>query len=133
MKKILVLVFVVGSLFAFNSINRVNSNVIEGKVIKAYTQTGFGRMQNEWLFMDVKSNDKIYHIAIAPTFRIPNLGINEGDIVKVNGFIPPVFPNGYVKAFDIYDVTQKKDYPISGYGIRYNHYENFPHNGYRGW
>jgi len=119
MKKILVLVFVVGSLFAFNSIRGGgNSSVIEGKVIKAYTQTGFGRMQNEWLFMDVKSNNKIYHIAIAPTFRIPNLGINEGDIVKVNGFIPPVFSNGYVKAFDIYDITQKKDYPISGYACR---------------
>jgi len=119
MKKILVLVFVVGSLFAFNSIRGGgNSSVIEGKVIKAYTQTGFGRMQNEWLFMDVKSNNKIYHIAIAPTFRIPNLGINEGDIVKVNGFIPPVFSNGYIKAFDIYDITQKKDYPISGYACR---------------
>ena len=110
MKKIVMSVLVVMTLFGFNSIN----NAIEGKVIKAYTQKGYGRMANEWLFMDVKGKDgKIYKIAIAPTFRISNLPINEGDEVRVSGFTPPMFPADVIKATDIYDITQKRDYPIS--------------------
>ena len=74
-------------------------------------------MGYNWLFMDVKSNNgKIYKVAIAPTCIISNLPIKEGDKVKVEGFIPPVFPSNVTKAVDIYDVTQKRDYPIVGYG-----------------
>jgi len=124
MKKFVLFGLVLSSLFAFRSIEGNYSNYIVGKVVKAYTQAGFGRWGREWLFMDVKSKDgKVYHIAIAPTFVISNLGINEGDEVKVAGFVPPIFPNGYIKAVNIYDVTQKRDYPITGFG-------NCPHYGY---
>ena len=115
MKKIVLASLLSLSLFGFNSIQGNSGNVVEGKVVKAYTQTGYGRMGANWLFMDVKDkNGNIIKVAIAPTFKISNLPINEGDEVKVNGFTPPMFPNGVIKAFDIYDVTQKKDYPISG-------------------
>ena len=118
MKKLTVLILFTIALFGFNSIQgNANSQVgvIEGKVIKAYTDRGYGRWGNEWLFMDVKGKDgKIYKIAIAPTFRIPNLPINEGDEVRVSGFTPPIFPAGVIKATDIYDITQKRDYPIWG-------------------
>ena len=128
MKKLMLLVFLVIGLFGFNSINSdanstypAYSGSIKGVVVKAYTQPGFGRWGYEWLFMDVKGNDgKIYQIAIAPTFRIANLPIKEGDVVEVSGFTPPIFPAGVIKAVDIYDVTQKRDYPIWGgfYGPR---------------
>ncbi len=121
MKKLLLISGLVGSLFGFNNIvNNVNSNYIKGKVVKAYTQNGYGRRQIQWLFIDVKTKNGIKQVAIAPTFRISNLPINEGDIVKVNGITPPRFPAGVIKAWDIYDVTQKKDYPISSgnYGPR---------------
>jgi len=124
MKKIVMLISIISALLAFRNIENNYSNYIVGKVVKAYTQAGFGRGGREWLFMDVKSKDgKVYHIAIAPTFVISNLGINEGDEVKVAGFVPPIFPNGYIKAVNIYDVTQKRDYPIAGFG-------NCPHYGY---
>ena len=122
MKKLLVFSLLTLSLFGFNSIQQTVNNppVIQGKVIKAYTAPGYGRMESSWLFMNIKDkNGKIIKIAIAPTFRISNLPINEGDEVRVNGFTPPRFPNGVVKAFDIYDITQNKDYPISGCGRGY--------------
>ena len=115
MKKLLASLFLVGSLFGFNNVQNNTSYVLEGQVVKAYTQNGYGRMQNQWLFMDVKTKDGIRQVAIAPTFRISNLPIKEGDVVKVNGITPPMFPAGVIKAWDIYDVTQKRDYPISGY------------------
>ena len=133
MKKFALSVLLAISLFGFNSIkNNQNypSPTIKGKVIKAYIQTGYGRMGNEWLFMDVKTKDGIIKIAIAPTFRIPNLPINEGDEVEVYGFNPPVFPENVIKATDIYDITQHKDYPIwGGWHIRgyYHHYEPYHH------
>ena len=115
MKKLLLIGGLVGSLFGFNNIvNNVNSNYIEGKVVKAYIKSGYGRKQIQWLFMDVKTKNGIKQVAIAPTFRISNLPINEGDEVKVKGITPPRFPAGVIKAWDIYDITQKKDYPISG-------------------
>jgi len=106
----------VSTLFGFQGIHNNTTYSIEGKVLKAYTQNGYGRMQNQWLFMDVKTDKEKVQIAIAPTFRISNLGIKEGDIVKINGITPPMWPAGVIKAWDIYDVTQKKDYPISGHG-----------------
>ena len=116
MKRFLLSVGLISSLLAFDNIQNNTSYIVEGKVIKAYTQNGYGRMQNQWLFMNIKtSNGVIRQIAIAPTFRISNLPIKEGDIVKINGFTPPMFPIGVIKAWDIYDKTQKKDYPISGY------------------
>jgi len=118
MKKLLLSLGLVGSLFAFQNIHNNTNYVLEGKVVKAYTQNGYGRMQNQWLFMEVKTKNGIRQVAIAPTFRISNLGIKEGDIIKVNGFTPPMFPAGVIKAWDIYDVTQHKDYPISGNGYR---------------
>jgi len=114
MKKLLLSLGLIGSLFAFQNIQNSTNYNIQGKVIKAYTQNGYGKMQNQWLFMDIKTKNGIRQIAIAPTFRIPNLDINEGDLVKINGFTPPMFPAGVIKAWDIYDETQKKDYPISG-------------------
>ena len=128
MKKLLLASMVVLSLFGFNSIqNNVNSNYT-GKVIKAYVDKGYGRMEANWLFMDVKTkNGNIIKVAIAPTFKISNLPINEGDEVRVSGFTPYMFPNGVIKAFDIYDITQKRDYPISGHCYRdYEHH----HLGY---
>ncbi len=122
MKKLAILILTAMALFGFNSIksnDNAQTGVIEGKVIKAYTAEGYGRMGNEWLFMDVQTKNGIIKVAIAPTFRISNLGIKEGDEVRVNGFTPPMFPSGVIKAFDIYDVTQKRDYPISGYGRGY--------------
>jgi len=118
MKKLALSALLVLSLFGFDSIkNSQPTPTLKGKVVKAYTQAGYGRMGNEWLFMDVKGNDgKIHKVAIAPTFRISNLPIKEGDEVAVNGFTPPMFSNRVIKAVDIYDMTQKKDYPISGCG-----------------
>ena len=144
MKKLLLTLSIVGSLFAFNSIstqNTENNYDVEGKVIKAYTQRGYGRMGSEWLFMDIKAKDgKIYKIAIAPTFRISNLPIKEGDIVKVDGWTPPMFEAGVLKAIDIYDETQKRDYPINdgpyyGYGnntYTYGHHPYGPYGGHYG-
>ena len=116
------------SLFGFNTVNGVNVNknqsntyyntpVVKGKVLKAYVQRGYGRRGYDWLFMNVKANDgKIYKIGIAPTFVLSNLPVKEGDIVEVRGITPPYWPQGVLKAWDINDLTQKKDYPITGYG-----------------
>ena len=115
MKK-LALIVTVGalSLFGFN-LNLNNQGVVEGRVIKGYTKAGFGKMGREWLFMDIKDKSgNIRHIAIAPTIKIPNLPIKEQDEVRVNGFTPPMFPQGVIKATDIYDVTQNRDYIVSG-------------------
>jgi len=114
MKKLLLTTILAGSLFAFNGIQNSASLNVEGQVIKTYKQNGYGRMKREWLFMDIKTKDGMRQVAIAPTFRISNLEIKTGDIVKVNGFTPAMFPIGVIKAWDIYDETQKKDYPISG-------------------
>ena len=116
MKKVIFALLAVAALFGFNSISAKDAGVIRGKVVKAYVQRGYGRRGVEWLFMDVKTKDKVYHVGIAPSFVIPNLPVNEGDEVEVRGFTPPYWPNDTVKAWDIYDVTQKKDYPIAGYG-----------------
>jgi hypothetical protein len=122
MKKILVSgILAAATLFGFNLSNQPvqNSNcgfVIEGKVIKAYTQKGYGPKGFEWLFMDVKTKNKIIKVGIAPTFRISNLPVNEGDIVKIKGFTPPYWPTGVIKAWDIYDESQHRDYVISGWG-----------------
>ena len=124
MKKVLLSVFIGVSLFAFNNIqngvqNRntysqnIGQYVLKGKVIKAYIKEGFGPRGYKWLFMDVDTNKGIVHVGIAPVFVLSNLPINEGDIVEVNGFTPRMWPENTLKAWDIYDVTQKKDYSIS--------------------
>jgi hypothetical protein len=127
MKKLLLATLIGVGLFGFNSIdgkvntkiqqvqNNSNNYILSGKVRKAYTQTGYGPRGFEWLFMDVETKNGVIKIGIAPTFRISNLPINEGDIVKIDGFTPPYWPKGVIKAWDIYDVTQKKDYPIVGF------------------
>jgi len=132
MKKLALSALLALSLFGFDSIkNSQPVPTLKGKVVKAYTQAGSGRMGNEWLFMDVKGNDgKIYKVAIAPTFRISNLPIKEGDEVSVNGFTPLRFSNGVIKAVDIYDLTQKKDYPISGWGNCGGYYAYHHKGGY---
>jgi hypothetical protein len=116
MKRLLVTALLGASLFGFNTVNGVSNDSyqIKGKVLKAYIQPGFGRRGVEWLFMDVKTDKGIEKVGIAPTFIISNLPIKEGDIVKVNGITPPIWPRGSIRAWDIYDVTQKKDYPIAG-------------------
>jgi len=134
MKKLALSTLLALSLFGFDSIkNYQPTPTLKGKVIKAYTQAGYGRHNSTWLFMDVKGNDgKIYKVAIAPTFRISNLPIKEGDEVSVNGFTPPRFSNGVIKAVDIYDITQKKDYPINGWGscrgYAYHHQGGYYHH-----
>ena len=134
MKKLALSALLALSLFGFDPIkNSQPTPTLKGKVVKAYTQAGYGRMGNEWLFMDVKGNDgKIHKVAIAPTFRISNLPIKEGDEVAVNGFSHPRFSNGVIKAVDIYDMTQKKDYPISGWGncggYAYHHKGGYYHH-----
>jgi len=135
MKKLALSALLALSLFGFDSIkNSQPTPTLKGKVVKAYTQAGYGRHNSEWLFMDVKGNDgKIHKVAIAPTFRISNLPIKEGDEVAVNGFTPPMFSNGVIKAVDIYDMTQKKDYPISGCGncggyYAYHHQGRYYHH-----
>ena len=131
MKKVVISVLVAAGLFGFNFSNASNSNsttnqnqlqeynygyVVEGKVLRAYKAPGFGPRRFEWLFMDVETKNGIVKVGIAPTFRVSNLPINEGDRVRVNGYTPPYWPNGVIKAWDIYDVSQKKDYPIVGWG-----------------
>jgi len=69
-------------------------------------------------------------IGIAPAFRISNLPIKEGDIVKVKGITPPIWPSGSIRAWDIYDVTQKKDYPIAGWRRGYGCRQGWKHGGY---
>ena len=70
MKRLLVTALLGASLFAFNTVNGVSNNSntsanyynsyqIEGKVLKAYTQPGFGRRGVEWLFMDVQTKNDI--------------------------------------------------------------------------
>ena len=128
MKRLAVAAMLAASLFGFNAINgaNVNSNqtnsssyyntpVIKGKVVKAYVQPGYGVRAYDWLFMDVKAdNGKIYKIGIAPTFIISNLPIKEGDEVEVRGVTPPRWPSDSIRAWDINDLTQNKDYPITG-------------------
>jgi len=114
MKKILIFIAIISSLFGFQHIEgESTSDYIVGKVVKAYIHNGFGKWGRKWLFMDVKTGGKVFHIAIAPTFQLSNIGINEGDDVKVKWFRPTSFPSGYVKAVDIYDITQKKRYSIA--------------------
>ena len=116
MKKVIFAFVFTVLLFGFHFIESSSYSVV-GKVLKAYKAPGYGRMASEWLFMDVKDKKgNIVKIAIAPTFRIPNLGVNEGNEVKILGFTPPMFPNGVIKATDIYDVTKKRDYPVWGGG-----------------
>jgi hypothetical protein len=135
MKKLLVAVILGASLFGFNivygvsnntntSLNYYNTYQFQGKVVKAYTQSGFGRRGVEWLFMDVQTDKGIIKVGIAPTFVMSNLPIKEGDIVKIEGITPPIWPKGTIRALDIYDVTQKKDYLIRGFGRgwRYREY-----------
>ena len=81
----------------------------------------------------VADNGTTYKIAIAPTLKIANLPIKEGDRVRVDGFTPPMFPEGVIKAVDIYDITQQKDYPISGRNNGYGRcggYGKGYHGGY---
>jgi len=113
MKKVLSGLVLVSVLFGFNNIQNSSNYDVSGKVIRAYKQAGYGRMAREWLFMDIKTKNGVRQIAIAPTFRISNLDIKEGDEVKISGFIPPMWV-GVIKACDIYDITQKRDYPICG-------------------
>jgi len=117
MKKITILLVAFIILFGFNLSNQTvyTSQQLDGKVIKAYKAEGYGPRHFEWLFMDIKTNKGIVKVAIAPIFRISNLPIKEGDEVKVSGFFPPYW-SGTMKAWDIYDVSQQQDYPISGYG-----------------
>jgi hypothetical protein len=128
MKRLTVVVILAASLFGFNSVNGINTNkshnntsvyyntpVLKGKVLKAYVKQGYGPRGYDWLFMDVKTSSGIVHVGIAPVFVLSNLPVNEGDEVEIRGFTPPVWPEGSFKAWDIYDVTQKKDYPIAGY------------------
>ncbi len=133
MKRLAIATLLAASLFGFNAISgaNVNSNqtnsssyynipVVKGKVLKAYVQRGYGRRGYDWLFMDVKAdNGKVYKIGIAPTFVLSNLPVKEGDIVEIRGITPPYWPQGVLKAWDINDLTQKKDYPIAGYGRGY--------------
>jgi len=130
MKRLLIAALLGASLFGFNTVNGVSNDTntssnyyntyqFQGKVVKAYTQPGFGPRGFEWLFMDVRTDKGIVKVGIAPTFIISNLPIKEGDIVKINGITPPVWPSGTIRAWDIYDVTQKKDYPIAGWGRGY--------------
>ena len=128
MKKLLLFSAIAISLFGFNSIAHHTQGYIDsedsfsGKVVKAYIANGYGRAQNEWLFMDLKTDSgRVLKVAIAPTFKIPNLPINEGDEVKVSGFTPLHFPNGVIKVVDIFDKTQNRDYPISLSNSRYWH------------
>jgi hypothetical protein len=128
MKRLAVAAMVAVSLFGFNSINNVtttnnaqtntyyyNTPVVKGKVLKAYVQPGYGVRGYDWLFMDVKAdNGKIYKVGIAPTFIISNLPVKEGDEVEVRGVTPPNWPDDSIRAWDINDLTQKKDYPITG-------------------
>jgi len=114
MKKVVIFIAIISSLFGFQNIQGEDaSNYIVGKVVKAYTNKGLGRWGREWLFMDVKTGGKVFHVALAPTFKLPNIGINEGDEVKIKWFRPTSFPPGYVKAVEIYDITQKKSYSIA--------------------
>ena len=123
MKKYIMFVLMSITLFGFNSIQNANpNNSITGKVVRAYVSEGYGKMRHNWLFMDIATKNGIVTVAIAPTFKISNLPINEGDEVRVSGVNPPMFPRGVIKAFDIYDITQKRDYPISGYGYHYNNW-----------
>ncbi|MEO1927483.1 MAG: hypothetical protein ABGX26_02185 [Nautiliaceae bacterium] len=122
MKKTVLLSMVAAALFGFNSLNnsshsnyQTTSPNLKGKVIKAYIQPGYGPRGYNWLFMDVKSdNGNVYKVGIAPTFVYSNLPINEGDEVEVSGVTPPTWPSDSIRAWDIYDVTQHKDYPIRG-------------------
>ena len=124
MKKIVLPAILAVSLFGFNTVGHHSfTSNIEGKVIKAYTQEGYGKHSNQWLFMDIKDKDgKIHQIAIAPTFKIANLNIKEGDNVKIDGFTSSMFQTRIIKAVDIYDLTQKKDYPISHNGYKNHHH-----------
>ena len=135
MKRLLVATLLGASLFAFNTVNGVSNNSntsanyyntyqFQGKVVKAYTQPGFGPRGFEWLFMDVQTDKGIVKVGIAPTFIISNLPIKEGDIVRVNGITPPIWPSRSIRALDIYDITQQKNYPIAGGGreCRYKEY-----------
>ena len=130
MKKLALSALLALSLFGFDSIkNSQPTPTLKGKVVKAYTQTGYGRHNSNWLFMDIKGNEgKIHKVAIAPTFRISNLSIKEGDEVSVNGFTPTRFSNGVIKAVDIYDMTQKRDYRVSGYGHNRGHRQGHRHS-----
>jgi len=67
--------------------------------------------------MDVETSNGVVSVGIAPTFVISNLPVREGDIVEVRGFTPPFWGSNTLRAWDIYDVTQKRDYPIAGPGI----------------
>ena len=132
MKKGFLSILLLSISFAFNTVDGItntpdpssnynSSNQVEGKVVKAYTQGGFGPRGIDWLFMDLQTKNGIVTVGIAPTFVISNLPIQEGDIVKVTGITPPIWPNGTIRAWDIYDVTQKKDYPIAGWGRGWRH------------
>ena len=127
MKKTVIALIFAASLFGFNAVNGsalnktanasgFNTPVLKGKVIKAYVRPGYGPRGYDWLFMDVKTASGVVHVGIAPVFVMSNLPVNEGDEVEVSGFTPPVWAEDSFKAIDIYDLTQKKDYPVAGYG-----------------
>jgi hypothetical protein len=46
-----------------------------------------------------------------------DIGVKEGDEVSIKGYRPPMWPPMLIKAYEIYDYTQNKDYKIKGGGI----------------
>ena len=124
-KKFLVWIGLTSLMFGFSSIegastspSSTSQSYVRGKVIRAYHRPGFGRAQNKWLFMDIKTPSGIVAVGIAPVFKISNLPIKVGDVVDVRGMRPPLWSPNTFKAWDIYDVTQRRDYPIGGRGWR---------------
>jgi hypothetical protein len=117
-------------LFGFNSVAGVNGTTsappttftyagtpaVAGKVVRAYIRRGFGPAGYDWLFMDVQTGGRVVSVGIAPTFVLSNLPIKEGDIVEVWGITPPPWPDNTLRAWEIYDKTQKRDYPVAGPG-----------------
>jgi hypothetical protein len=58
------------------------NGVIEGKVIKVYQLPGINK-NIKWLMADVKSNEGVVKIAVAPVFLSGSGKIKEGDFVNV--------------------------------------------------
>jgi hypothetical protein len=105
MKKIVF--FALLSAFAF-------ANIYSGKVMAKYTQTRFGK---NWLVLNLNKNGRFIQVMVAPTSVMSSIGVKVGDNVTIKGFTPPMWPPMLVKAYEIYDNTQNKDYKIKGGGM----------------
>jgi hypothetical protein len=88
--------------------------VYTGVVTDKYIQNKFGE---KWLILNLNSQGRFVQVLVAPVSVMNKIGVKTGDKVSVEAYRPPMWPPMVVKAYDIFDNTQNKNYKIKGGGL----------------